>query len=384
MSSRRSFVRPASPNNPSERTARAATVVGTPAASVRSARAVPKHPRRPLDVLASTPLQRLFVAAPVVAAAVLVTLVGTYGIQDPTSGLVALAWVGTVVGFTLFLGFVDRVPHAFETIRHRGIMGASFDWETFYRSTERDLHHRAIVAFAVFAACAVLVGWFRGIPDFATVGPRQVGWSIPAAIEVLAAMSLASLGAVGLSCLAVVGGRIHAMGKHPELRTQPDHPDRCGGLGPLGQLCLWNAFILAVPATILSLWIIGNPAGTNTVHVVLCAIVVLLAAAAFFFPLRQLHIQMTDKAQRLVTRQEQRAPKVDRLTKELALDGWMLSRKRFARKYNELEQERAMYQRIRQVPRWPVTAGHIYQLVVSLFIPVVGAFVGIVQLVVGM
>ncbi len=59
--------------------------------------------------------------------------------------------------------------------------------------------------------------------------------------------------------MLVIGVQVWKLGKRFDLNPQLGHPDTCGGLEPLGNLCLWNALILALPGVFLGGWIILGP-----------------------------------------------------------------------------------------------------------------------------
>ncbi|WP_129582645.1 hypothetical protein [Methanolobus psychrotolerans] len=46
------------------------------------------------------------------------------------------------------------------------------------------------------------------------------------------------------------------IGKYFCIEPQLGHADKCGGLSPLGELCLWNALIVTIPAIYLGSWIV--------------------------------------------------------------------------------------------------------------------------------
>ena len=56
--------------------------------------------------------------------------------------------------------------------------------------------------------------------------------------------------------MVIVSIKIWQLGNKFFLEPQLGHADKCGGLEPLGNLCLWNALIITIPAIYLGGWII--------------------------------------------------------------------------------------------------------------------------------
>lgn len=92
--------------------------------------------------------------------------------------------------------------------------------------------------------------------------------------------------------MLVVGIRIGSFGRIFGLTILVDHPDRSGGLNPLGDLAALSGVILAVPAIYLSLWLIYTSSMYNYYFVFMLVIVVVLALLAFLGPLCVLHVDI--------------------------------------------------------------------------------------------
>ncbi|MCX6677833.1 MAG: hypothetical protein NTU95_07820 [Methanothrix sp.] len=100
--------------------------------------------------------------------------------------------------------------------------------------------------------------------------------------------------------MMAIGLQISRLDKKFDLTPRLKDPDKCGGLEPLGNLCLYNAKILGVWGAFLVLWIILGPNYDAISFYVpllkyLLALPFLLALASFFFPLWGVHIAMLEK-----------------------------------------------------------------------------------------
>jgi hypothetical protein len=90
----------------------------------------------------------------------------------------------------------------------------------------------------------------------------------------------------------------------PKLNLLLHYPDKCGGLEPLGDLCLWNSLMLSIGGVYLSSWIIVAEMGKGgdglTVlarayeqpYLVLLVIIVAISILALFLPLYCLHNEL--------------------------------------------------------------------------------------------
>jgi hypothetical protein len=93
-----------------------------------------------------------------------------------------------------------------------------------------------------------------------------------------------------------------------DLRVRFDHPDRAGGLEPLGNLCLWNALILTIPGIFLGGWLIVWPRFPDYIYpntgvfvygdlfYRLLLVPIVLAPIVFILPLWSVHSLMARKA----------------------------------------------------------------------------------------
>src|SRR5579885_2171759 len=109
----------------------------------------------------------------------------------------------------------------------------------------------ALVVFTWSPGAAVLAA-FRRYPWYVAV--EAFPWYIFVAVIVEAFVAFV-IGTMAWR-MVVVGIQVSRLGKLFGLRPQLGHPDQCGGLEPLGDLCLWNALIVSVAGLYLGGWII--------------------------------------------------------------------------------------------------------------------------------
>ena len=252
--------------------------------------------RERIALLGTGPLLEGYRVAPVVSLFVLIVLLASYELKTNQEQLTVVAWSACVGGFTLFLFHGGRVADAFESLARRNVLPRR-RYAAFVDRTGRDFSGPAVVVGAVLAPVVVLIGWWLNDPGF-VAGSRKdkLPWTVPELIEVGASLPLASLVGIGLVRMSIIGRGIHRLGKRRKLHVYPYHPDGCGGLRPIGDLCLWNGIIIAFPAVALAVFVLagvfGQLGGPHLVHVVLMLVVALAAVVAFGRPLLGIHAAM--------------------------------------------------------------------------------------------
>lgn len=183
--------------------------------------------------------------------------------------------------------------------------------------------------------------------------------------------------------MTITGAKVWQLGKEFGLTPRIGHPDNCGGLEPLGNLCLWNAVILAIPAIYLGVWVLlvnyppyksqyenyyaGLQAG-------LLAVPILLSTISFLLPVWSAHQIM------LAKRQEERL-KLEDLGKRMAI----LEEKLKSLSANsadeiencqkiskEIESLHQSYIQIWNAPTWPFNVRILRKFALAQVIPLLG------------
>lgn len=186
---------------------------------------------------------------------------------------------------------------------------------------------------------------------------------------------------------------IWKLGKEFRLEPQLGHPDRSGGLSPLGNLCLWNAFIITIPAIHLGGWSIlriftekGSPffeisEEYASLYLWLLLILVPFALVTFFLPLLKVHWIMEEWRDRKQTRLDQLEHSINQLESRLLNEADKLDEKEFESIQKELEMMQQVYTRNKKLPVWPFNMGIMIKFVVSQTIPVLGIISQVMSLV---
>ena len=317
-----------------------------------------------IQVVSSPILGRLLIAAPIGVGIVLA--VGGFYLEDPMFGTGLLT---VIIAFVIFQVFARRIPYAFSRLADREVIQAA-DWPRFaefQRATTRLLNDPLGlvpgVVFAVFALARfpVVAG---GIDRFLGVGPRSLGSAGP--LMLLDMLGEALLGfALGLVLwrMVIVAFRVRALGDRFELHLKLNHPDQCGGFRPLGDLCLWNALLVTVPAIYLAAWVVIGPRmpiyGTTYVglHTTFLVVLAVLAPLTFIAPLWTVHGEMVRESGRLRAEVDHVGQQIDRLSRELLERSASMTAEDAAAMAQDLEIRQANYKRTERIPTWPIDLG---------------------------
>ena len=178
--------------------------------------------------------------------------------------------------------------------------------------------------------------------------------------------------------MAVAAHKIYQLGNIFDLRLQVSHPDNCGGLRPLGDLCLTNALILSTPAIFLAAWLTVIPAyGPFSVryssyvsfYYVLLWIVVVLALVAFLQPLYGVHQAMVRERFRLQAPLDEVEQRIALLTQRLLEQARNANTEQLDDFRKQLGALREIYELNAHVPVWPFDRKVLGRFSLAQFIP---------------
>ena len=174
--------------------------------------------------------------------------------------------------------------------------------------------------------------------------------------------------------IVITGWQIRRLGKVFDLVPQLGHPDECGGLSPLGYLCLWIALICSVIGAVLGAWSILWPylgyESSSTVYWTLLPIPIALAFCGFFLPLWNIHHVMVGKRIGVQKQLDQLGRSIDRLESEMLIKGDDLEPDEAESIAKKIELLRQTYQRNLQYRTWPFNIESLKKLFLYQTIPV--------------
>jgi hypothetical protein len=178
--------------------------------------------------------------------------------------------------------------------------------------------------------------------------------------------------------------QISQLEKHFDLQIKFDHPDRAGGLEPLGNLCLWNALILTIPGIFLGGWILIGPRFQeyqdlathaffyNDLYYKMIIVPIILAPIAFALPLWSTHRIMAEKALQVRRDLDNLGERIDRLGRELLSHTEAMTPEEAQGKTKNLDLMQAVYQANQNIPVWPLNTTVLIKFATSQIVPLLG------------
>jgi hypothetical protein len=183
-------------------------------------------------------------------------------------------------------------------------------------------------------------------------------------LYVLYLVVAAMVGALSGRAIAI-GWKLHQLGILFDFNVHPWHPDKSGGLKPLGHLTLTIAALFLIPSMLLAGWILAPHSLTSGVDQYenlkpmlkpLLGAAVIAGLIAFFFPLYEVHKAMMRKRRAFEARIDLVSRSAWERVNELFNTETILQApgvEEFARRVAVFDD---LYKRMRKIPAWPFDA----------------------------
>lgn len=190
--------------------------------------------------------------------------------------------------------------------------------------------------------------------------------------------------------MVILGVTIWRLGKVFKLNPQLGHPDACGGLEPLGNLCLYNALIVSIAGVFLGSWIfvasIPEPISTDPLYSLwdlamaykvlfswLIWIPIAVAAISFFVPLRSIHRAMQANLSSKHKQIEKLAEEITKIETIMVDQADTLDQKQADEMNRKLKTLQEIYERNRRLPVWPFNLKTLAKFASSQLLPILAA-----------
>jgi len=152
-----------------------------------------------------------------------------------------------------------------------------------------------------------------------------------------------------------------------KIETKFLHPDRCGGLRPLGDLCIRFDYILLILLIYLILRIFFHYDIEFEVYFYLFLSVAYFSIVTliFFYPLWPIHALMKTQKRALMNKLSK---KLDPMYRELIVGRTNIS----AKDLEKIGKMDMIYNRANEMPVWPFDTGSLIKFFSTVFIPILG------------
>ena len=256
----------------------------------------------------------------------------------------------------------DHAPPAVLEKRYRGFVSAFARWLNF------PAQWAAAALFALLPAT-----WLsrEGPTPHTLLSPHFLGEAVIAAV----------IGTMGWK-MAVTGFGVWQLGRTFVLEPKFTHPDRAGGLAPLGDLCLLNALIIGVAGAHVGGWIlVANGPKTEFQAIAqeylgvfpqLLAIPLALSTLALVLPLWSVHQEMVDRRAAVLARMEDLGVLINGLSDRLLSGADSLKPQEREAMAGELARLQQLFQENRRIPSWPITTPMLLRFGAAQVVPLLG------------
>jgi len=170
--------------------------------------------------------------------------------------------------------------------------------------------------------------------------------------------------------MVIIGVQVWQLGRKFDIDPQLGHPDECGGLAPLGNLCLRNGLILSILGIFLGGWIIIGPSTQYQDEYTiffskLILITMVWAIVSFLFPLWSVHSVMAAKKREMQLQLNQMGQVINQLSHEILDRCQELQPEESESIAKKLAILQRAYQQHENYPVWPFNADLIKKLTLS-------------------
>ena len=195
--------------------------------------------------------------------------------------------------------------------------------------------------------------------------------------------------------IVVIANTVVKLGKQFDFDLQINHPDGCGGLRPIGDLCLGLAYVIAPLPIMLGAWLVfinfldirflhmdpNDLIPLSSTIVILMIPVAMVCVFSFFFPLGSIHTSMLRAKSRLQIELDEISQEIHQLSSKLLVNANSLNPQEGISVEEKIEFLKRVHARNSRIPTWPYGSTHIWGLISTQIIPSIGVISSIVGLI---
>ena len=364
------------------------------------------------SVITNRTLKRLFDGTPV--AVVVATAIMTYaGIYSKTG--VDLLYLSAGLGVVILMLFTrtlfDQFPQMLLILWRRKVFklrekstSTSHMIESsfleYIQSISIRLNSKLGFAFGILGT--IIIGWMIWLLDsgllqdiYTTLQKLFSWWYIVMIFVRLTFLAAGFIGGIIGWQIIVIADALSKLGKKFDLDLQINHPDGCGGLGPIGDICLKIAYVVSPLPILLGLWLVFinffdirylrmapeylDPLGSTLVFLAIPTAAICIFS--FFFPLGAVHTAMLREKSKLQVELDDISQEIHQLSSDLLSKANNLEPQQGVSLEEKIDFLKRVYTRNSQIPTWPYRSTHILGLVSTQIVPAIGVISSIVGLI---
>ena len=298
---------------------------------------------------------------------------------------VLTSYLAVALGAALFVRLYDQVPETLRALWDRGLLQntareavTAEEYARFITRFDRNLNGpwSWICGGALLLTARLIL---LGTTEISLATLLEVG---------LGSLSYFMDGVV-LWKLVVVAVTVRRLSDQFTVSVQPTHPDRSGGLGPLGELCFANALILLGPTLYFTAWVViassanlfsGFPVLHDQIlqftglleagvfHAALIGLI-LLELVVFLLPLYWVHREMVLQGSGFRQKLDALARQIDEINRELLESPQSMEPARASQRLETLKWLRQVYEDNKKIPAWPFNREVVLKFLTSQALP---------------
>lgn len=166
---------------------------------------------------------------------------------------------------------------------------------------------------------------------------------------------------------------LRKLNKNFNIQIKPLHQDKCGGLKPVGDLCIKIDYMLLVFFAAIVIFSVFS--FTEEIEILVYFGILLYTASAtffFFYPLWPVHNSMKRQKNTLIRRlNEKFDPFYQEIYKEITIKGANIS----SEKLEKIEQIEKIHESATRMPIWPFDVVGLIRFFTTVFVPVLGIII---------
>ena len=270
----------------------------------------------------------------------------------------------------------------------------------FIQSISIRLNSKLGVVFGISGT--IVIGWTIWLLDSGLLQDIYVAlqtlfswWYIVMIFVRLTFLAAGFIGGIIGWQILVIADTLSKLGKTFDLDLQINHPDGCGGLGPIGDICLRIAYVVSPLPVLLGLWLVFinffdlrylrmapehlDPLASTLVFLAIPTAIICIFS--FFLPLGAVHTAMLREKSKLQIELDDISQEIHQLSSDLLSKANNLEPQQGISLEEKIDFLKRVYTRNSQIPTWPYRSTHIWGLMSTQIIPAIGVISSIFGLI---
>jgi len=363
------------------------------------------------SVITNRTLKWLFDGVPIaiIASTAIMTYAGVYT-KTGVDLLYLTAGLGSVASFMFARTLFDQFPQTLIMLWRRKIFQLRQKPESSSQMIESSFlefvhsipgRMKSKIGIALGILGTIVIGWTLWLVDSNIILDIYTDFRTPFSwygVMLFVRLSFLVTGFLGGVLgwrILVIADTISKLGKMFDFDLQINHPDGCGGLGPIGDLCLRIAYVVSPLPILIGLWLVFinffdirylrmapeylDPLASTLVF--LAIPVAAICVFSFFLPLGAVHTAMLREKSKLQVELDSISQEIHQLSSDLLSKANNLEPQQGVSLEEKIEFLKRVYTRNSQIPVWPYRSSHIWGLVSTQVIPAVGVISSVVGLI---